>query len=297
MTGNWLWIPVVILATVAQTARNAAQRSLVAQAGTLGATLARFLYGTPFAVAAVLLLEGHSWQVPAFTPRYFEWLVLGALGQLGATALMLAAMKQRNFVVGIAYSKTDALQVALLGPIVLGETLGWGVFVAVIVATAGVVLLSVPQGGAAKNLTGKAAWLGLGSGAAFAVSAIGYRGATLQIPGLSPWLAGAWGVLLAQLFQAALLGGYLALRNRASLRALAVEWRVGLLAGAGGALASLGWFTGFAMTTAINVRTVGMTEVVFSLVVSHRLREKVSRREKNGLALLILGLVALAAQR
>ncbi|RYY52492.1 MAG: EamA/RhaT family transporter, partial [Comamonadaceae bacterium] len=41
----WIWVPIVFWAALAQTARNAAQRSLVASAGTLGATLARFLYG------------------------------------------------------------------------------------------------------------------------------------------------------------------------------------------------------------------------------------------------------------
>jgi hypothetical protein len=36
-TAGWLWVPIVLWAALAQTARNAAQRSLVAQAGTLGA--------------------------------------------------------------------------------------------------------------------------------------------------------------------------------------------------------------------------------------------------------------------
>src|SRR5688500_3896767 len=111
----WLWIPIVVAAALAQTARNTAQRSLVAQAGTLGATLARFLYGLPFAaawVAALHLIPAAPPPIPAFHGAYFAWLMLGALGQLAATACLLAAMKQRNFVIGVAYSKTDALQVA-----------------------------------------------------------------------------------------------------------------------------------------------------------------------------------------
>ena len=40
---DWLWIPVTIWAAFAQTLRNAAQRSLTAELGTLGATLVRFL--------------------------------------------------------------------------------------------------------------------------------------------------------------------------------------------------------------------------------------------------------------
>jgi uncharacterized membrane protein len=111
-------------------------------------------------------------------------------------------------------------------------------------------------------------------------------------------MAGAWGVLLAQVLQTALLGGWLLLRAPESLRATASAWRVSTLAGAAGALASIGWFTAFALTTAANVRTLGMVEVVFSYLVSRRLlREKLVRAEKRGLALVLMGLLALGLQR
>lgn len=298
----WLWVPIVLWAALAQTARNAAQRSLVAQAGTLGATLSRFLYGIPFAVAWVALLHfmpGTAAPVPAFGGAYFGWLVLGALGQLGATAFLLAAMKERNFVVGVAYSKTDALQVAMLGAVFLRELPGPLTLVAIALATTGVVLLSLPQKTPVQGVawTGRAAWFGLGSGAGFALSAVGYRGAALQIPDASPWLAGAWGVLLAQSIQTVLLGGWLAWRSRAALQATVTAWRISTVAGGAGALASIGWFTAFALTTAANVRTLGMVEVVFSYLVSRRLlREKLVRMEQAGLALVLVGLVVLGLQ-
>ena len=297
----WLWVPITLWAALAQTARNAAQRSLVAQAGTLGATLSRFLYGIPFAAAWVLLLHGlpaTAEPVPAFPAAYFGWLLLGALGQLAATAFLLAAMKQRNFVVGVAYSKTDALQVALFGSLFLRELPGTMALVAIALATAGVVMLSLPQKGAAvegRAWTSAAAWWGLASGAGFALSAVGYRGAALQVPETSAWFAGAWGVLLAQGLQTVLLGGWLAWRSPASLRATVTAWRISIVAGCMGALASIGWFTAFALTTAANVRTLGMVEVVFSYLVSRRfLREKLAPAEQGGLALVVVGLLALA---
>jgi len=299
-TAGWLWIPIVLWAALAQTARNAAQRSLVAQAGTLGATLARFLYGIPFAAAWVLLLHRlpqTAADLPAFHAGYFAWLLLGALGQLAATAFLLAAMKQRNFVVGVAYSKTDALQVALFGALFLRELPGAAALLAIMLATAGVVLLSLPQKRAAlegRAWTSAAAWYGLASGAGFALSAVGYRGAALQIPQSSAWMAGAWGVLLAQTLQTLLLGGWLAWRAPAALRATVRAWRISALAGATGALASIGWFTAFALTTAANVRTLGMVEVVFSYLVSRRmLREKLVPAEQGGLALVLAGLLVL----
>jgi drug/metabolite transporter (DMT)-like permease len=299
----WLWVPIVLWAALAQTARNAAQRSLVAQAGTLGATLARFLYGIPFAAAWVVLLHlvpATAAALPSFGWGYFGWLLLGALGQLAATAFLLAAMKQRNFVVGVAYSKTDALQVALFGSLFLHELPGVVTMAAIALATAGVVMLSLPQKTAAlegRAWTSGAAWYGLASGAGFALSAVGYRGAALQLPDSSPWIAGAWGVLLAQSIQTLLLGGWLAWRARPALAATATAWRVSTVAGAAVALASIGWFTAFALTTAANVRTLGMVEVVFSYLVSRRLlREKLATLEQAGLALVVTGLLVLGLQ-
>jgi drug/metabolite transporter (DMT)-like permease len=302
---SWFWVAIVFWAALAQTARNAAQRSLVAQAGTLGATLARFLYGLPFAaawVATLHALPATRAAMPAFGGGYFFWLAIGATGQLAATAFLLAAMKQRNFVVGVAYSKTDALQVALFGALFLHELPGWVTLLAMGLATAGVVMLSLPhKPGAlaadAKAWTGRAAWFGLASGAGFAFSAVGYRGAALELPGVSPWMAGAWGVLLAQALQTLVLGGWLAVKSPQSLRATATAWRVSVAAGAAGALASIGWFTAFALTSAANVRTLGMVEVVFSYLVSRKLmREQLTRAETAGLLLVVAGIAALCLQ-
>ena len=50
MAPGWLWIVLTVWAAFAQTLRNAAQRHLVTDLGTLGATLVRFLFGLPFAL-------------------------------------------------------------------------------------------------------------------------------------------------------------------------------------------------------------------------------------------------------
>jgi drug/metabolite transporter (DMT)-like permease len=303
----WAWIPISVWGAIAQTARNAAQRSLVAQGGALGATLARFLYGLPFAalwLAALYAVPATAGAVPHFGTRYFAWQMLGALGQLAATAFMLVAIKQRNFVVGVAFSKTDALQVALLGSLFLHELPGWITMAAIGISTAGVVMLSLPRKaglvatpGDGRTWAGPAALYGLASGACFAFSALGYRGASLELPGTSPWLIGAWGVMWAQAAQTVLLGSWLALRSPASLRAIVSAWRVSTIAGAAGALASIGWFTAYALTSAANVRTVGMVEVVFSYLVSRRfMNEKLAPAEQSGLVLVLVGLVALCFQ-
>lgn len=299
----WSWIAIALAAAAAQTVRNAAQRALVAQAGTLGATLARFLYGIPFAAALVAVLHAvpaTAASIPDFSARYAAWLLLGAVSQIAATACLLAAMKQRNFVVGVAYSKTDALQVAIASAVLLHEWPTLAMLAAIALATAGVLALSWPtkplDGGVRAWAGGAAAW-GLASGAGFALSAVGYRGAALALgDGTPAWMAGAWGVLFAQIAQTLLLGGWMAWRAPEGLRAIAKAWRVSIAAGAMGALASAGWFTGFALTSAANVRTVGLAEVLFSYAVSRRfLRESLSRLETLGLVLVVTGVAVVVA--
>ncbi|OUM02374.1 hypothetical protein [Variovorax sp. JS1663] len=298
----WAWIPLVLWAALMQTVRNTAQRSLTAQTGTLGATLVRFLYGLPFALlwlAVLRALPGEAAPAVRFGTAYFGWLLLGAISQIAATAFLLAAMKERNFIVGVAFSKTEVLQVVLFGVLFLHELPGTVAIAAMVVATLGVVLLSVPRGATSAHAgwNARAALFGLASGAGFALSAIGYRGAALQVPALSPWLAGAWGVVWAQAAQSLLLAGWLALRSPDSLRAVARAWRISLAAGLAGALASIAWFTAFALHTAAEVRTLGLVEVFFSYLVSRRLlREDLSRTEKLGLGLVLAGLVGLYLQ-
>ena len=298
----WAWIPIVLWAAFAQTIRNATQRTLVAGLGTLAATLVRFLYGLPFAAAWLGLVYHYSAAPPALPPfgqAYGAWLFLGAASQLVATALLLVAMKQRNFIVGVTFSKTEVLQVGIFATVFLHELPTLWSALAMLVATLGVVLLSLPKKtlGGSLGWSGNAAWFGLGSGACFALSSVGYRGAALELVGTSPWLIGAWAVLLAQLLQTLLLGAWLALRAPGALAAIAKAWRLSLLAGMMGALASIGWLTAVALRPAGDVRTLGLVEVLFSYLVSRRLfNEHMTRNELAGLLLVCAGVLVVCSQ-
>ena len=301
----WAWIPLTLWAALAQTARNAAQRSVTAELGTLAATLVRFLYGLPLATAWVagLTWVGAGYPVPHFSLPYAGWLVMGALTQVGATAFLLLAMKERNFVLAVAYSKTEVLQVALFSAVLLQELPGPLALGAMVVATLGVVLLSLPAGGwrtlrAGEGGGSKLVVYGLASGACFALASVGFRGASLALgEGVAPWVAGAWGVFWAQLLQSVVLGGWLLARQPGVAGAIARAWRLSVVAGSMGALASIAWFTAYAMRPASDVRTLGLVEVLFSYLVSRRMfRESRSRTEGIGLALVLAGLVGICAQ-
>lgn len=298
----WAWIPIVLWAALAQTVRNATQRTLVASLGTLAATLVRFLYGLPFALTWLLLVHtitATPLHAPELQAGYLGWLVLGASAQLVATACLLMAMKQRNFIIGVAFSKTEVLQVGIFGTLILQEmpTLLSGI--AMVLGTLGVVLLSLPRKAAAGAATwnSSAAGFGLASGAIFALSAVGYRGAALALSPMSPWIIGAWNVLLAQTLQSLLLGGWILWRQPGTMQAVAAAWRPSLLAGMMGALASIGWLTAAALRPAVDVRTLGLVEVFFSYLVSRQFfKERISMREGIGLVLVLAGVLAVSTQ-
>lgn len=299
----WLWVPFTLFAALAQTVRNTAQRSLTAQLGTLPATLVRFLYGLPFAAGCLLLLYALPAQTPAlptFSTAYFAWIGLGALFQVAATAALLLAMQARNFAVAVTWSKTEILQVALFGAVLLQEVPTPVALAAMVLATVGVLLLSLPPRGQIASLKAwmsKSAMYGLICGACFAIAVIGFRGGALALNAPTPWLSGAWGVLVAQTLQSIVLGAWVAFRTPQGLMPVVRAWRISLLAGSMGAAASLAWFTAYAMQSAAAVRTLGMVEVVFSYLVSRRiLSEHASTAEKWGMALMVLGLVLICMQ-
>jgi drug/metabolite transporter (DMT)-like permease len=295
---DWLWIVVAVWAAFAQTLRNAAQRHLTAELGTLGATLVRFLYGLPFAalwLAAVARFGDYA--LPAAGGSFAFWVLLGAVSQIAATAFLLANMQERNFALGVAYSKTEVIQVAIFGLVFLGDPVGLSTALAVGLGTLGVLLLSPadkarPLASLAAGWTSRAALLGLASGTGFALSAIGYRGAALAL-GETPFpIAAAYTLLIAQTIQTLLLGGWLAWRNRAVVARVFAAWKPSLFAGFMGAAASAGWFTAFAIETAAHVRTLGLVELIFSLAVARRFfREKLTRLELVGMTLIAAGVV------
>src|SRR5437868_11162866 len=142
-----LWIPFTITAALAQVARNAMQRQLTGPLGTWGATNIRFLFGFPFSIVffvIVLIVSGDP--VPWPTSVFWPWLMLGALSQIVGTGMMLLAMNDRSFVVTTAYLKTEAIQTAIFGFVFLGDHLAVWKVVAILIATAGVVIAALRPG-------------------------------------------------------------------------------------------------------------------------------------------------------
>lgn len=291
-----LWIPITLAAAIAQTGRNAAQRGLTERLGTMGATNVRFLYGLPFAcafLALALWLNGES--LPTLTPRALIFTALGALAQIAATALMLQAMRTQGFGLVTAWLKIEPVLVALIGWAVLGEALTLRMLIAIAVAVSGVLVMTLKPGqGRAMLADLRPAMLGLLAGLAFGLSAIGFRGAITALPDGSFLIRALTCLALTLALQTVALGIWLAAKDRPALTGSFKAFTPSLAAGFLGALASAGWFTGFALTSAANVRTLALVEVVLALLVArYAMGQRTTPRQLTGIAILLVGVLLL----
>jgi drug/metabolite transporter (DMT)-like permease len=290
-----LWIPFTITAALGQVARNAMQRSLTGPLGTWGATNIRFLFGFPFSIlffVVVLTVSGDHLPVP--TASFWPWLLLGALSQIVATGLMLVAMNDRSFVVTTAYLKTEAIQTAIFGFVFLGDHLTVLKVIAIVIATIGVVITALRPGGEKSFAEVRPTIIGLVAAAAFALSAIGFRGAIITISGISFVTAASYTLVFGLFVQTLVLTIYLLWRAPDVLKKILGLWRPSMLAGFMGAFASQFWFLAFALTAAANVRTLALVEVLFAQAVAYySFKQPISARELFGIVLIVIGVALL----
>ena len=290
-----LWILATLVAAGAQTVRNAMQSSLTATLGTLGATQVRFVYGLPFAAVFLALAAAVAGSgVPAPTSPFLAYTAGGAIAQIAGTALLLAAMQARSFSVATTFNKTEAVQVAIFGVVLLGEHLTLAGTAAIVVATAGVVLVAAKPGLKLGSSGMRPVVYGIASGGCFAIASVGFRGGILELGDGAYYLRAATTLVWALAFQALLLGAWMTFFARPALLGSLALWRQSLVAGFFGAFASQFWFLGFSLTAAANVRALGLVEVVFAQVVAQRVfAQGATTREAAGMSLVVAGVALL----
>ena len=293
-----IWLPATLFAGAMQAWRTAVQRRVSHSLSINAAGLVRYLYGLPF---ALLLLTGYvrigKASLPDPDPSFLLFCIGGGLAQIIATNLLIMAFAHRNFVVGTAYSKTEAVQGAGLSFLLMGERLSPLSWAGIGCGVAGVMLLSTggKRMGPAdflKALGQPAALTGIASGFFFALTAIGIRRATQEVGGSDPILAALIVLAVTVSLQTLMQGGYLLLREPAEMRRVFASWRISGQVGLLSALGSACWFTGFATAPVALVRIVGQVEVAFTLGFGHfYLGERMTRGEVMGLLLVVSGVV------
>jgi drug/metabolite transporter (DMT)-like permease len=299
-----LWIPITIFAAFMQNARSALQKHLKGRLTTLGATYVRFLYAAPFAVVYVAALSGVGGKpLPEPNGTFLLYVALGGVSQIVFTGLLLWLFSFRNFAVGTTFSKTEIVQIAILGFLLLGDTLTPLATLAIGVAAVGVMLLSAGQAhvtaaSLVTSLGERATLIGLASGAFLGASVVFFRGAALALGHDDFTVAAAFTLAIAVVFQTVLMGLYLAWREPSTLKAVVVQWRWSLAVGVAGVLASIGWFTAFTLENAAHVRAVGQIELIFTFLASiFFFGEKSNRTEVAGIILVAAGILMLILVR
>lgn len=291
-----LWVPVTVAAAIAQIARNALQSGLTATVGTLGATMVRFVFAVPFALAAwAVAVWGIGEAVPAISPGTIEWTLAGALAQIGATALMLKSMHMRGFAVAYAYIKTEPVLLAIGGWVLLGDKLPGLAWFGIVLATTGVIWSALPKGTTLAGMRGELGPIAYGvfGGALFGLSSLAFRAAILTLDA-EPWMGALHVLTMNLLMQSAIMLVWLWFADRKALGAVFRQWKPSLAAGATGMIASFGWFTGFALTPAANVRTLALIEMPFAALLNRKMSGKhLTEREWIGVSLVVMGILAL----
>jgi drug/metabolite transporter (DMT)-like permease len=294
---SYSWVVFTLIAAGAQMLRNASQHDLTARIGAAGATFVRFLFAFPFALAFLALAcIASGARPPEPDAEAIGHVAIASGAQVAGTALMLLAMRERSFVVATALIKTEAVQIVLFSVLFLGEPAPPSVLLAVSLATVGVFALFTPT---LKRLANRdpssdlrSAFYGLASAAGFAVATIGFRAGVVALRGESIIVAASEVLAIALALQTFSILFWLAVFDRPVLNAIAREWRSSLAAGLLGAFATQFWFQAFALETAARVRTLGLVEVLFAQLATHRLfAQRTTPREAAGVALILVGVI------
>lgn len=287
-----LWIPLTIAAAFAQNLRSLLQKRLTGRLSVNGAAYVRFCFALPLAWVYLLVLS--PYELPATTPPFWAYCIVGAVSQIAATACLLATFAWRSFAVGTALSKTEAVQTAVVGLVVLGDRLAPLAWAGIGVSLIGVLLLSSSASVKDVLKSGRGLTLGLLAGGCFALASVAYRGAALALPAGNAAVRAGVTLAVALTLQTAVMGAWLRFREPGEITRVAAAWRWGVWVGICGAVASVGWFTAMTLQASALVRALGQVELLFAVVTSGWIfRERLRPRELVGVATLVIGIYLL----
>jgi drug/metabolite transporter (DMT)-like permease len=291
------WVAATVCAALFQCWRTALQQRLRGRFSLNGAAVVRYLYGVP--VGATLLLAwiatlGSAPPLP--DARVLAFSALGGIMQILGTNALISSFGPRGFAVGTAYSKTEAIQAAVLGAVFLGIALPPLAWAGIALSVTGVVWLSLSRAASlAEVLAGArqpAALFGLAAAFCFALSAFAIREAALALGAADAVTAALSILLLTNTLQTLMQGGWLLAREPDQARAVLAGWRIAAPVGVLSAFGSGCWFLAFTLAPIALVRAVGQVEIVFTLLFGRfYLGERTAPRDVVGALLVVSGVL------
>jgi drug/metabolite transporter (DMT)-like permease len=246
---------------------------------------------------------GFAMELPRTSQAFWFWVILAGFMQILAQQFLLNAFSHDSFTVGTAYSRTEAMQAAIIGFVLLGDRITISAMLAIALTVAGVIILALAKSsmsfaGLLAAFNSKGARIGLMAGACFGLSATSYRAASLALgDGLAEpsfLMQAGFTLLVTITLQSLALFIWMAVFDRDQIGKIAKVWKWGLLAGASGACASFGWFIGFTLQSAAVIKALAQVEMLFTYASTIFIfREKVTPTELAGCALIVVGILVL----
>lgn len=291
-----LWIPITIAAAFIQNLRFMLQKHLKGALSTNGVTYARFVWAVPLALAFLLIYARYSGQeLPSLHGKFLLYALIGGVTQILATVALVALFSLRNFAVGISFSKTETVQTAIVGLVLLGDVISLWALIGILISLIGVIFVSVEPGKLARDgLLSRATMLGIGAGSLLGVATVTYRAASLSLETGDFVIRAAMALAVVTILQTVIMSVWMAIREPGQISRVIGHWRMTVLVGVTGMLGSLCWFIAFTLQNAAYVRALGQVELVFTLLASWLVfKEAMGWRELLGIMLLLAGIILL----
>jgi len=290
------WMLFTLLAVLMQSVRTAGQKQIANRLSIEATTLVRFLFGLPFAAAYCLSLFWRDGQV-AFAPgaAFFTSSSLAAVAQIAATFCLVRALTIKNFAVGTALAKTEAIMTALLGTLFFSASLSLSGYLSVVIGVAGVLVASQWRFSWRDLYENESIKFGLGAGIGFALASLWIRDASLSLA-ISPLISSSLVLFYMVALQTLICLVWVMWRDSRQIELIKENLQASLFIGFTSVAGSVGWFTAMSLQEAALVKTLGQLEFVVTLLITYLyFGERISAREYFGILLVAVSIGLLLA--
>ncbi|MFT6094602.1 MAG: drug/metabolite transporter (DMT)-like permease [Pseudohongiellaceae bacterium] len=287
------WISFTLLAVVMQSVRTAGQKQIATKISPQAATLVRYLFGLPFALVYFCWLQTDYPITESLNLTFFVSASLAAVSQITATVLLIKALTLKNFAVGTALAKTEAILTAVIGSIFFCTVLNLAGYLSVFLGVAGVLIASNWRVSWADLKTNKSIKFGVGAGFGFALASLWIRDASLSL-GIDGVVSAATVLVFMVTLQTMLCILWIVIFEYSEIALIAKNLTASIFIGITSVCGSIGWFTAMSLQNAALVKTLGQTEFLVTIAITtFYFSEKISNRELAGIALIALSVLIL----
>ena len=290
-----IWIPITVFAAFSQNLRSIYQKKLQKNMSNISSTYTRFLFGLPFVLIYFLFLYNFSnskFLVSNINITFLLYCLIGGISQIIATFLLLKIFKTNNFSVATSYSKTEPIQAAFFGFILLSDPISFIGLIGIIIGLIGIMITSIKKINLRINFFNLSVFYGLLSGSLFGLSAVLFRGASHSLFSIDYMLTSSFTLLIAIGIQTLILTIYILLKDIKQFYLLYFSWKDGLIVGFFGAFASICWFYAMSVQNVAYVRALGQIELIFTILASILyFKEKIIANEILGVLIILIGIL------